>query len=62
LGRGDYLKLESDPTPKQATALRIRQEFQRSQLTELASTDFESCAKESFGIATKIFYRNGNTE
>jgi hypothetical protein len=41
-----------------ATALRNRQEFQRSQLTELASTDFESWAKESFEIATKIAYRN----
>jgi len=39
--------------------LRSRQEFQRDQLTELASTDFESWAKESFGIATKIAYRNG---
>jgi S1/P1 Nuclease len=43
----------------EATALRNRQEFQRSQLTELASTDFESWAKESFEIATKIPYRNG---
>src|SRR5262249_28085898 len=43
-----------------ATALRNRQEFQRSQLTELASTDFESWAKESFEIATKIAYRNGS--
>jgi S1/P1 Nuclease len=42
----------------EATALRNRQEFQRSQLTELASTDFESWAKESFEIATKIAYRN----
>ena len=41
-----------------ATALRNRQEFQRSQLTELASSDFESWAKESFEIATKIAYRN----
>jgi hypothetical protein len=40
----------------EAMALRNRQEFQRSQLTELANTDFESWAKE---IATKIFYRNG---
>jgi hypothetical protein len=39
----------------EATALRNRQEFQRSQLTELASTGFESWAKESFEIA----YRNG---
>jgi hypothetical protein len=29
------------------------------QLTELANTDFESWAKESFEIATKITYRNG---
>jgi hypothetical protein len=42
-----------------ATALRTRQEFQRSQLTELASTSFESWAKESYEIATKIAYRNG---
>jgi hypothetical protein len=43
----------------EATALRNRQEFQRSQLTELANTDFEAWAKESFEIATKIAYRNG---
>jgi S1/P1 Nuclease len=42
-----------------STTLRNRQEFQRSQLTELANTDFESWAKESFEIATKIAYRNG---
>jgi hypothetical protein len=42
-----------------ATALRNRQEFQRSQLTELASTGFESWAKESYEIATKIAYQNG---
>jgi hypothetical protein len=39
--------------------LRNRQEFQRNQLTELVSPDFESWAKESFEIATKIAYRNG---
>jgi hypothetical protein len=44
----------------QATALRNHQEFQRSLLTELASTDFESGAKESYEIATKIAYRNGD--
>jgi hypothetical protein len=44
---------------KEATALRNRQEFQRSQLTELANSDFEAWAKESFEIATKIAYRNG---
>jgi len=32
---------------------------QNRQLTELASTDFASWAKESFEIATKIAYRNG---
>ena len=42
-----------------ATSLRNRQEFQRSHLTELASTDFESWAKESFEIATKIAYQDG---
>jgi hypothetical protein len=41
-----------------ATALRNRHEFQRSQLTELANTDFGSWAKESFEIAAKIAYRN----
>jgi S1/P1 Nuclease len=43
----------------EATALRNRQEFQRSQLTELTSIGFESLAQESFEIATKITYRNG---
>jgi hypothetical protein len=43
----------------EATALRNRQEFQRSLFTERASTDFASWAKESFEIATKIAYRNG---
>src|SRR5262245_25455997 len=42
----------------EATALRSRQEFQRSQLTELAKTGFEAWARESFEIATKIAYRN----
>jgi hypothetical protein len=42
-----------------ATTLRNRQEFQRGQLTELANTNFESWAKESFEIATKIAYQNG---
>jgi hypothetical protein len=43
----------------EATVFRNRQEFQRSHLTELASTGFESWAKETFEIATKIAYRNG---
>jgi hypothetical protein len=43
----------------EATVLRNRKEFQRSQLTELANTDFESWAKESFEIPTKIAYRSG---
>jgi hypothetical protein len=51
----------SNPTRlrNEATALRNRQEFRRSQLTELGNADFESWAKESFEIATKIAYRNG---
>ena len=39
--------------------LRNPQGFQRSQLTELASTGFEPWAKESYEIATKIAYLNG---
>jgi hypothetical protein len=35
----------------EASALRNRQAFQRGQLTELASTEFELWAKESFEIA-----------
>jgi hypothetical protein len=42
----------------EATALRNRQEFQRSQLTELPNTGFEWWAEESFEIATKFAYRN----
>src|SRR5262245_47932606 len=42
-----------------ATALRNRQDFQPSQLTELTSTGFESWAKESFEVATKFAYLNG---
>jgi hypothetical protein len=42
----------------EATALPNRHEFQRSQLTAVAKTDFESWAKESFEIATKIACRN----
>jgi hypothetical protein len=42
----------------EAVALQNRQEFQRGQMTELATTDFESWAKESFEIATKFAYRN----
>ncbi len=43
----------------EATALRNRQEFQWSQLSELENTGSQSWAKESFDIATKIAYRNG---
>ena len=45
----------------EATSLRNRQEFQRSHLTELTNTDFESWAKESFEIATTFAYRNGGS-
>ena len=41
------------------TEMRNRPGFAKSQLTELANTDFESWAKESFEIATKFAYRNG---
>jgi hypothetical protein len=43
----------------EATTLRNREGFQRSQLTELANTSFEVWGKESYEIATKIAYRNG---
>ncbi len=43
----------------QATALRNREWFQQSQLTDLGSTPFEARAKESYEIATKVAYRNG---
>jgi hypothetical protein len=42
-----------------ATEMRNRAGFDRSQLTELQSTNVEAWAKESFEIATKIAYRNG---
>jgi hypothetical protein len=61
LGWRDYLKPESDSATKRGYAFRCRQEFERSQLTELASTGFESWAKESFEIATKIAYLNGGS-
>ena len=39
----------------EAISLRNRQEFQRSQLTELTNTDIEAWVKESYDIATKIY-------
>ena len=51
--------METNRLANEATALRNRQEFHRSQLTELGNADFESWAKESFEIATKIAYPNG---
>jgi len=45
----------------EATALRNRPEFARSRLTELGNSEFETWAKESFEIATKIAYLNGAT-
>ena len=41
-----------------ATEMRNSTGFAKSQLSELGNTDFESWAKESFEIATKIAYRN----
>jgi hypothetical protein len=59
-GRGDYLQLESDTTTK---TMRRRSETARGfsgvSSPNLRNTDFESWAKESFEIATKIAYRNG---
>jgi S1/P1 Nuclease len=44
---------------REATELRNRPGFQRTQLTELARTDFESSAMESYEIAVMIAYQNG---
>jgi hypothetical protein len=51
--------VETNRLANEATALRNRREFQRSQLTELANTDFEARAKESYEIAAKFAYQNG---
>jgi len=59
LGRGDYLKPESHAATKRGHGAPKRQEFERGQLTEVASKDFESWARESYEIATKIAYLNG---
>jgi len=37
----------------------LDREFPKRQLTEIAETDFESRAKESFQIAIEITYQNG---
>lgn len=42
---------------KLATFLRNREEFAKPQLTELATTDFEGWAKESFEAAIAVTYR-----
>ena len=39
--------------------LRNSPEFSKTQLTELAATDYQSWAKESFQIAAAIAYQNG---
>ena len=41
----------------EATVLRNRQEFQRSQLTELASIDFVSWGKESYGLRRRLLIK-----
>jgi hypothetical protein len=59
LGQGDYSSSNLTILRTEAVALQNWQQFQRSQLTELARDDFESWAKESFEISTKIAYRRG---
>lgn len=39
--------------------VRNKLEFSKGQLTELAATDYQSWAKESFQIAMAITYQNG---
>jgi hypothetical protein len=59
LGWRDYLQPESHTAPQRGHGAPKPPGVQRSQLAELGKTDFESWAKESFEIATKIAYRNG---
>ena len=59
LGRGDYLQFESDAAPKRGNEISKPAGVSEESVTELGSTDFESWAQESFEIATKIAYRNG---
>ena len=40
-------------------AIELRNRFARTGLTELAATEPENWAKDSFEIATKIAYQNG---
>lgn len=48
-------------TRNRATELRLRPQFQRSKLTELARSDFETWAvKESYLLASKQAYWNGD--
>lgn len=46
---------------REATILRNRIEFERNQLEELTDREFDSWAKESFEIATRIAHQNGAT-
>jgi S1/P1 nuclease len=58
----DDVITRSDRLPvlqKLATFLRTRQEFAKPALTELATTDFEGWAKESFEAAIAVAYRGG---
>jgi hypothetical protein len=63
LGWRDYHQPESHATTKRSNGLRNRQEFQRSQLTELASTDFESWEskrrQEGFNLRLRSFDPGG---
>ena len=54
LGWSDYVKLDVTRLRNEATTLRNRQEFQRSQLTELANTGFESWAKEASTLRRRL--------
>jgi hypothetical protein len=42
-----------------AMAMRLKPEFSREKLTELASKSFNAWAKESFNVAAKMAYQNG---
>ncbi|MCS6849692.1 MAG: S1/P1 nuclease [Gemmataceae bacterium] len=58
IGRDDFQAVRN-----RATELRLRREFRRENLSELAETDFEKWAKgESFRLACEVAYWNGTLE
>jgi hypothetical protein len=59
LGRGDYFQLEFDKATKRGDGAPKPPGVSAKSAYRLGNTPFESWAKESYEIATKIAYRNG---